>query len=152
MNTNLASLVFGVAIGFVLAWARMTDPQVIRNMLLLREPDVFLLMGSAVAVAAVGVRLLRGAGARAIAIGEAIGWTLEKPAARHVMGSVLFGTGWGVAGTCPAPLAAMIGEGRLGGFAVAGGVLTGALLQRVFERSRSRDRAVAVEVAGAAGL
>jgi hypothetical protein len=59
MTAKLAGLPAGVIFGFVLSWARLTDPAVIRNMLLLREAHVFLIMGSAIAVAAVGVRLLR---------------------------------------------------------------------------------------------
>jgi uncharacterized membrane protein YedE/YeeE len=151
MKAKVAGLAFGIAIGFVMAWARVSDPEVIRKMLLLREPDVFFLMGSAVVVASVGARLLRAAGARAYATGERIGWTVEKPAARHVIGSVLFGAGWSIAGTCPAPLATMIGEGRLAGLAVAAGILSGVLLQRSFASGRSRDRG-ASELSSAAGM
>jgi uncharacterized membrane protein YedE/YeeE len=151
MKAKVAGLAFGIAIGFVLAWARLSDPEVIRRMLLLREPDVFFLMGSAVVVAAVGARLLRAAGALAFATGEPIGWTVEKPAAKHVMGSVLFGAGWSVAGTCPAPLATMIGEGRLVGLAVAAGILSGVVLQRSFALGSSRGR-TASELSGAAGM
>ena len=86
MKTRLAGLLAGTALGFVLAWARLTDPSTIRSMLLLREADAFLLMGAAVLVAAVGARLLRAAGARALITGEPIGWTLERPSARHFAG------------------------------------------------------------------
>jgi len=51
MTKKLAGLFIGVAIGFIMAWARLSDPAVIRSMLLLREPHVFLLMGSAALVA-----------------------------------------------------------------------------------------------------
>src|SRR5216684_3768568 len=61
----LTGLVIGVAAGFVVSWARLSDPAVIRDMLLLRDPHVFLVMGSAVAVAAAGVRVLRTARVRA---------------------------------------------------------------------------------------
>jgi uncharacterized membrane protein YedE/YeeE len=98
-------------------------------MLLLREAHVFLIMGSAVVVAAVGLRLLRIAGSRAFVTGEAIGWSVQRPEPRHVIGSVIFGAGWSVAGTCPGPVAAMIGEGQLGGLAVAAGLLAGVALQ-----------------------
>ena len=33
------------AIGFLFAWAGLSDPEIIRDMLLLRDPHVFLLMG-----------------------------------------------------------------------------------------------------------
>lgn len=136
MRAKLVGLVFGAGIGFVFAWAWLTDPAVIRDMLLLREPDVFLLMGSAIAVAAGGTWLLRFFGVRALVSNEPVAWTAERPEPRHVVGSVLFGAGWAVAGTCPGPVAVMIGEGRLGGIVVAIGLGVGVLLQGVFKRRR----------------
>jgi uncharacterized membrane protein YedE/YeeE len=129
----MVGLVCGMAFGYVVAWAHLADPDVIRDMLLLREPDVFLLMGSAVVVASLGARLLRGAGARALLSGEPIEWDLVRPEFRHVAGSVLFGIGWGVAGTCPGPAAVMIGEGRLTGLFVVAGLLLGVVLQNALE-------------------
>ena len=125
------ALMLGIAFGFTLAWARVTDPMVIRKMLLLREPDVFLLMGSAIAVAAVGARLLRARGMRSFINRETITWSPTAPAARHVIGSAIFGAGWSVAATCPGPVAAMIGQGRFGGLFVAGGLMLGISLYRL---------------------
>lgn len=130
MKPNMIGLVFGVGFGFVISWARLSDPGIIRDMLLLREPDVFLLMGSAVLVAAIGLRALRTVGIRAIATGEPIQWTTAKPQVRHVTGSVLFGAGWSLAGTCPGPVAAMVGQGRVGGLFIVAGLLAGVLLQK----------------------
>jgi uncharacterized membrane protein YedE/YeeE len=61
--------------------------------------------------------------------GEPIGWSVERPRTRHVAGSILFAFGWTVAGTCPGPVAAMIGEGRLVGVPVVVGLLAGVTLQ-----------------------
>ena len=130
MITKTVGLFGGAVFGFTLAWARLTDPHVIRDMLLLNEPHVFLIMGSAVAIAALGVRVLKATGARAIVTGEPVAWTVECPRPRHVAGSVLFAIGWTVAGTCPGPVAAMVGEGRLVGLPVAFGLVAGVLLQR----------------------
>lgn len=150
MRTHAVGLGFGVAIGVVMAWARLSDPVVIRDMLLLREYDVFLLMGSAVFVAGVGVRMLRRTGVRALATGEEISWTTERPQARHFAGAALFGAGWSLAGTCPGPVAAMIGEGRVAGLVVGVGIAAGVLAQAAL--AKARDRARTTEVAGTAGL
>jgi uncharacterized membrane protein YedE/YeeE len=151
VKAKIVALLFGVGFGLMMCWARLSDPTIIRNMLLLRELDVFLLMGSAVATAAVGVRLLRVARLRALATGEAIDWKSEAVQKRHLVGSAIFGTGWAIAGTCPGPVAAMIGEGRLGGVWVALGITGGALLQGALARSRS-ERKTSAELPGAAGL
>ena len=148
---RLVGLAVGTGFGFVLAWGQLTDPAVIRNMLLLREPHVFLLMGSCIIVAAIGVRLLRAAGARALITREPIGWPVPRPETRHVVGSVIFGAGWSLAGTCPGPVAAMIGEGRLAGLVVAAGLTGGVLLQRSLAKPRVAAPA-RVEAPGAAGL
>ena len=135
----------------MLSWAQLTDPAVIGSMLLLREAHVFLVMGTAMAVAAVGCRLLRTAGARALVSGETIRWAATRAEPRHVVGSVLFGAGWSVAGTCPGPVAAMIGQGRLSGVAVGAGILIGVSLQQTLVGARPQAPPPA-EQAGAAGL
>jgi uncharacterized membrane protein YedE/YeeE len=147
VNTKTFGLLGGVAFGFTLAWARLTDPRVIRDMLLLDEPHVFLIMGSAVAIAAIGVRVLKARGARCLVTGEPVGWSLEPPATRHVTGSMLFARGWTVAGTCPGPVAAMIGEGQLVGLPVVMGLLLGVTLQRVLA-TRNTSEALAAAVPG----
>ena len=100
MKTKAIGLVGGVVFGFTLAWAHLTDPHVIRDMLLLKEPHVFLIMGSAVAIAAIGVRVLKASRARCLATGEPVGWSVERPRTRHVAGSILFALGWTAAGHC----------------------------------------------------
>ena len=135
MSARIIALTVGVGAGFVVAWARLSDPTVIRDMLMLRDPHVFLVMGSAVLVAAIGAWLMRALRLRAVITGEPIGWSLERPQGKHIGGSLLFGVGWSVAGTCPGPVAAMVGQGQLGGLAVVAGLLAGVTLQRMW-RSR----------------
>ena len=92
-----------------------------------------------VVIAAVGVRLLKGSGARCLVTGEPVGWSVEPPRPLHVAGSMLFALGWTVAGTCPGPVAAMIGEGRLVGVPVVLGLLAGVTLHRVFAARRNAE-------------
>jgi uncharacterized membrane protein YedE/YeeE len=152
MNAKIYGLIGGLGIGFVFAWAGLSDPEVIRNMLLLRDPHVFLLMGSTIVIAGIGVRLLRNAGARSWAGGELVSWTTDKPQLRHVAGSVLFGAGWSLAATCPGPVAVMIGEGRLSGLFAAAGILIGVSAQSAWQRSMKARQAPIAEVPGTAGL
>ena len=140
MSPNGVGLLFGAAFGFILGWARLTDYDVIRNMLLLREPDVFLLMMSAIATAAIGVRALRFFKVKTILDSVPVGWTVEAPRARHVTGSVVFGLGWSVAATCPGPIAAQLGRGQLAGLFTLSGLLVGIV---VCDRLRGRRAAAA---------
>ena len=152
MSVKLCGFAAGTGFGLVLSWARLTDPAVIRDMLLLRDAHVFLIMASAIAVAAIGCRLLRINATRSFVSGEPIQWTLIRPQTRHVIGSVLFGAGWAVAGTCPGPAAAMVGQGRLGGLAVAIGTVIGVMLQPLLVRSCATLDQRATRAAGVVGL
>src|SRR5262245_20809658 len=134
MKQNACALAAGAAFGFVIAWARLTDPAVIRRMLLLQELDVFLLMGSAIAVAAIGSQMLRALGARALVSREPVQWLTLQPQRHHIVGSALFGVGWSLIGTCPGPVAAMIGEGKLSGLIIGSGILLGVLVHRIGTR------------------
>jgi uncharacterized membrane protein YedE/YeeE len=107
-------------------------------------------MGSAVAIAAVGVRVMKATGALCVLTGEPVGWSVEQPRTRHVAGSILFGIGWTVAGTCPGPVAAMIGEGRLVGVPVVVGLLAGVALQRMLAAKKNVD--AHIPAAATAGL
>jgi uncharacterized protein len=138
MKLRLAGLALGIVTGFVFAWARMTDPNTFHRMLALDSPRIYLLMAAAVGVAFAGARLVRGR--RALLTGEPINWQTVRPARNHIVGSVLFGIGWGIADACPGPTAAMLGAGRVLAVAVAGGVLAGVALQPKLAGSGARWR------------
>ena len=89
----------------------MANPDVIREALLFEGSYLFLFFGSAVLTAALGTELLRRRRRRTL-IGDApLAWSRERPERRHVVGSVIFGVGWGVANACPGPIAAQVGQG-----------------------------------------
>jgi uncharacterized membrane protein YedE/YeeE len=151
MQLRLAALVLGLVTGFVFGWARLTDPETFHRMLALRSADVYLLMGGAVAVIFVGARFLRGH--RALVTREPIGWSSTRPTRSHLVGSTVFGVGWGVSAACPGPIAAQLGGGRVLTVALAAGVLVGVGLQprlaRAAERARRRTESPAQPVRAA---
>ena len=106
---RLAGMVVGLVFGVVLCWSGMSDPDVIRGALLLEQSYLFLFFASAVLVASVGVHLLRRR--HAVLTGERIDWPATRPERRHVLGSVLFGTGWALSAACPGPIATQLGQG-----------------------------------------
>jgi uncharacterized membrane protein YedE/YeeE len=112
-----AGAVIGVVFGFTLCWTGMSDPDVIRGALLFEQSYLFLFFASAVATAAIGLRVLRAV--------RGTGWSTERPQRRHVVGSLLFGVGWGVTNACPGPVATQIGMGILWSVPLAAGVVLG---------------------------
>jgi uncharacterized membrane protein YedE/YeeE len=139
MAVRGAAFAVGVVFGVVMVWSGLSNPDVIRDMLLLKDAYVFLLFVSAVAVAFVGLRLLRLFQTRAVITREPIDLKPERPQRRHVIGSLMFGAGWAIADTCPGPIAAQLGSGTWWGIFTAAGVLAGIALY--FHRAGRTARA-----------
>lgn len=140
---NLLALCFGIGFGFVLGWARLTDYDVVQAMLLMREFDLYLMMGSAVATAALGMRVLRAASARSWTDKLPVGWATTRPSRNHVLGSIAFGLGWGIAGTCPGPVAAQLGRGQWVAVCTLAGIFTGVALFGYLRRKQQNQAAAA---------
>jgi len=126
--TRLVAAIFGAGFGGVLAWAQLTDPERIRQMLLLEDAHYYLMMATAFAVGTLGIRLLLGRGAHALVTGEPVSVDLSPVERRHVTGSVLFGLGWAVTNACPGPIAAQLGQGLWWSLVTLVGFLIGASL------------------------
>jgi uncharacterized membrane protein YedE/YeeE len=47
---------------------------------------------------------------------------------KHVLGGLVFGTGWAITGACPGTVTAMSGTGSLLGFVLLAGVIAGIAL------------------------
>jgi uncharacterized protein len=125
---NLFGLVFGMGFGFVLAAAQLHEYDTIHAMLRLDEADVFLLMGAAIGVS---LPLLAWLERRKVTTlyGGPLVLSRSKPQRHHVVGGALFGTGWAVAGTCPAPALAMVSSGAVLGLVAIGGLFAGLSLR-----------------------
>ncbi len=129
MRIRSAAVAFGTLFGFVLGWAQLDNPDVIHAMLGLEEPDVFLLMGSAILTAAAGAFALRLMGARVLFGTWEVMWQGADPTRRHIVGSAVFGLGWSLACTCPGPMAVQLGRGQVSAVFTAIGLLAGIEVQ-----------------------
>jgi uncharacterized membrane protein YedE/YeeE len=146
---RLAAAAIGVLFGFLLSWGQATSPDRIRDMLLLEDAYLYLMLGSGVLVATVGTRLLRRARARALVTGEPVGWERLRPERRHIVGSAVFGLGWAISDACPGPIAAQVGQGFAWSFFTLTGVLIGVAL---YLRRQERTEPAAARAPGAAAV
>jgi uncharacterized protein len=128
MRTRVPALGVGVIFGVTLSWTGLTSPEVIRDALLFRSSYLFLFFGSAVLTAAVGLRLLRASRERAVLVDRPVGWAVQRPQRNHVVGGLLFGTGWAVADACPGPIATQLGQGIWWSAFTIAGLLTGIVI------------------------
>lgn len=139
----IAGVALGAGFGFLLSWGQLSNPDRIRDMLILDDPYIYEIMAAAIAVGFVGLRVLRRLGARALLTGEPVRWVVESPRSKHVIGGALFGVGWAISDACPGPIIVQMSQGVGYGFATFAGVLIGVMLHL-----RTRDR-FAPDVVGA---
>jgi uncharacterized membrane protein YedE/YeeE len=107
----LAGATIGIVFGIVLSWSGMVSPDVIRGALLFEQSYLYHMFASAVATAWIGLALLRRRERSALLTGDRLSYGRDAVRRRHLVGSFLFGIGWGVADACPGPIAAQIGQG-----------------------------------------
>jgi uncharacterized membrane protein YedE/YeeE len=133
----LAGLVFGT--GLILAG--MANPSKVLGFLDLAgswDPSLALVMGGAVAVGIVAFRI---AGGRTMSL---LGGAMHMPTAtridrRLVLGGLMFGIGWGLAGFCPGPAVVGLGMGSSGAVVFVIAMLAGMLIFELAENTfRSR--------------
>lgn len=107
---NLVGLLFGAGFGFVLAAANLHEYETIHAMLSLEEFDVFGLMGGAIGVSLPLLWILERRRTKTMLDGP-LHLSRSKPQRHHVVGGALFGIGWALSGTCPAPALVMLASG-----------------------------------------
>lgn len=130
-----AGLIFGIG----LLLAGMANPAKVLGFLDLAgawDPSLALVMGGAIAVA-----LLPFAWARRQSR-SLLGAPMQLPQKREldrrlILGSLVFGIGWGVAGICPGPGVAILLTGHWQAMLFAAAMLAGMLLFTALERQRN---------------
>lgn len=144
---NRVAFLAGIGLGFSLAAARLNDYDVIHDMLLLREPDLFLLFAAALGTALPLLWLLEGRGWRTPFSGP-LHLARAEVERKHVFGALVFGTGWAITGACPGTALAMPAVGTLPGIFVVAGLFAGQWLREVVSaRGRRAARSSAVALA-----
>ncbi len=132
MNRVLHAALAGLLFGLGLAISGMTNPDKVLNFLDLAgawDPSLALVMGGALAVSLPGYAWVRQLGSRVHRHqhADAAATRLDAPL---LVGSALFGIGWGIAGYCPGPaLANLLRGGEAVVFVIA--LLTGSQLARL---------------------
>lgn len=117
-------LVLGAIFGFILSRSGAADYNYIQSMFLFESFQLYGIIGTAVLLAALGIRLLKRRG-KTVG-GSPIAIELKPLHRGNIAGGFLFGVGWSIAGMCPGPILVNIGEGKIYAFAALAGALVGA--------------------------
>jgi uncharacterized protein len=120
-NRPLALLVYGLIgayLGVVFVQSEVVSWFRIQEMFRFQSFHMYGIIGSAVAVAALSVQLIKRHGLKTVH-GEPIRLSPKEwgdsrlPGARYLLGGTAFGTGWALTGACPGPIFALIGIGAV---------------------------------------
>ncbi len=134
------AFVAGLVFGLGLLLSGMADPAKVLGFLDLAgawDPSLAFVMAGAIAVGALAFALAR---RRATAL---LGDAMQLPTAtaidrRLVVGSLVFGAGWGLAGFCPGPALAALGLGAPQALVFVAAMLAGMGLFELIEAARKR--------------
>ena len=120
----IISVILGAAFGFVLSRSGAADYDFIQAMFLFESFQLYGIIGTAVALTAPGLWLIKRYGRTAL--GRPIEIELKTLNGGTIAGGLLFGVGWSMAGMCPGPIFVNVGEGKVYALAALAGALIGA--------------------------
>lgn len=130
----------GFLFGLGLVISRLADPQVVTGFLDITgmwDPSLLLTMAGGVAVAFAGYRMTLRRPAPLLADRCHLP-TATKLDRRLIVGAVVFGAGWGLAGVCPGPAIVWVGLMAPSILLFLPAMFTGMLLSRYLERGKAR--------------
>lgn len=130
---TLLYIFLGTLFGFALSRSGAADYDFVQGMFLFTNLQLYGIIGTAVVLSAPGLWLIQRRGRTVLGQRCSVE---KKPMHRGtVIGGLLFGVGWSMAGMCPGPILVNLGEGKLYAIAALAGALAGAgLLGEVYPR------------------
>ena len=127
-------LLAGIFFGILMVQSEAASWFRIQEMFRFQSIHMYGIMGSAVAVGATGVWLIRRFKLRSVD-GKPIEIEIKDPAWRHnVFGGIVFGLGWGLIGACPGPLFVMTGMGYASAAVMLLSAILGAFVYGLFAK------------------
>lgn len=137
MNKILSALLAGSIFGVGLSLSAMVDPNKIINFLDITghwDPSLLFVLGGAVMVTLVSYRFIFAQG-KPVFDNEFQLPSAFKIDAKLLIGSSLFGIGWGLVGYCPGPVVASLGFGFEEPLIVVGSLLAGMMLHKAIVKA-----------------
>jgi len=137
--TAIAALLSGLIFGFGLILSGMANPAKVLGFLDLAgswDPSLAFVMGGAIGVGVVAFALAKKRDR------SLLGGVMNMPTStaidkRLVIGGLLFGIGWGLAGICPGPALVLVGAGQTKGIVFVAAMLIGMVVFEVFQRRQT---------------
>jgi uncharacterized membrane protein YedE/YeeE len=127
---DIKYILFGLGFGIVLTKAEVISWFRIHDMFLFKEAHMYLIIGSAIATAAISVLLIKYFKVKTLDKKEIV---IDSKALNKgtVIGGAMFGIGWAMTGACAGPIFAQIGVGEWAAIITLIGAVFGAYLYTV---------------------
>lgn len=113
MIKTLAYLLIGIVFGITMFKSEAASWFRIYEMFTFKSFHMYGIIGSALAIGIIMVQLIKRLPIKSF-FGEAIHFIPKKKSiARYLLGGIIFGLGWALAGACPGPMYTLLGAGYL---------------------------------------
>lgn len=112
MKNKSGYFIWGFLFGIILIKAEVVSWFRIQEMFRFQSFHMYGIIGSAIAIGAVSLFIIRKLNIKTIS-GEEIKTTPKEFNKGTIIGGFIFGLGWAMAGACPGPLYALTGSGYL---------------------------------------
>ncbi|NVD35196.1 YeeE/YedE family protein [Marinobacter lutaoensis] len=141
MKYSIASLFAGLLFGLGLIVSGMANPEKVLGFLDIAglwDPSLAFVMGGAIIVGIVAFTVAR---RRTLSF---LGSNMKVPSHNHidkrlVLGSLVFGVGWGIAGFCPGPGLVALGAGEAKAAVFVASMVAGMAIFEIIERNRAKS-------------
>lgn len=138
--SSFLSFIAGLIFGIGLIISGMTNPAKVQGFLDLFgrwDPSLAFVMGGAIAVGLIAFHVAKKRSS------TLLGGPMQLPTRRDidaplVLGSLLFGAGWGLGGFCPGPAITALGAGSIPALIFVAAMLAGMLIFDRIEKHRAR--------------
>ncbi len=137
---GLVYLAFGAGFGFLLSRAGATEFDFYAQLFLFENLQLLWVISSAVTIGVIGILVLKRTGARSMLGNQPLDFRGRPYRSGLILGALLFGAGWGLAGACPGSVLAMIAEGKLAALPTMAGIVVGTWLYGVLNDRRRQGK------------
>ena len=125
MKQKIVFLFLGALFGLILSRAGATTPGYYAQLFLFEDLQLMWVILSAASLGLVGIQLMKRLRPKTLMGGAEIAYQGKPMTRTLIVGSLLFGAGWGLSGACPGTALAMLGEGRVTAVFVLVGITLG---------------------------
>ncbi|WP_179346599.1 DUF6691 family protein [Winogradskyella ursingii] len=131
---NIIFIVIGILFGIIMYKSEAASWFRIYEMFQFGSFHMYGLMGSAVLLGILGVQVIKRKNIKPLDGSDMSLEPKDKSVTRYLVGGIIFGLGWALAGVCPGPMYVLAGAGYVSILIVIIGALLGTLLYGVLRK------------------